>query len=161
MQVIKILGGLVAALILLIAVGFLGARFHDGPLEIIPGGPLVAGELVSSPVSDWTFATSIDQIEFQLAADKTSRTRWIVVESGRAFIPCSMGFPPGKNWHSRADVDGRAVIRVLGKRYEVTLDRIDDAELAAALESIVGEKYGGGPPGDADVGFFALNPRSA
>jgi hypothetical protein len=160
MQILKILGGIVVALGLLIAIAFLGARFHDGPLAIIPGGPLMSGNMAVDPVDDWTFAADLDTIEFQLAADDTSRTTWILVEGGRAFIPCSLGFPPGKNWHLRADKDGRAIIRALGVRYQVTLNRIDDAALSTKLEAIVAEKYSGGPPSDAGVWFFALNPRT-
>jgi len=162
MAIFKGLGGIIVVLVLLIGIVFLGARFHDGPLALIPGGPLSSGELVAGPVADWTFATSVELIEFQLAADDTSRTTWIVVEGGQAFIPCSLGFPPGKNWHLRADEDGRAIIRLLGKRYEVTLDRIDNAPLSSKLKAIVAEKYDGGPPGgESEVWFFALNPPSA
>lgn len=161
MAILKVLGGLVAVLVLFVGILFLGARFHDGPLALIPGGPLVSGELVTEPVLDWAFATSVELIELQLNAETTSRTTWILVEDGQAFIPCSLGFPPGKNWHLRADENGRAVIRLLGKRYEVSLDRIDDAPLAAKLASIVAEKYDGGPPGGtSEVWFFALNPPS-
>ncbi len=162
MGIIKVFGGIIVVLVLSVGILFLGARFHDGPLALIPGGPLVSGELVEEPVADWSFATSIDLIEFQLAADSTSRTTWILVNDGKAYIPCSLGFPPGKDWHLRADKDGRATIRVLGKRYDVTLDRIDDAPLSEKLVSIVAEKYDGGPPGGtSQVWFFALNPPSA
>jgi len=161
MGIIKVLGGTIVVLALLIGILFLGARFHDGPLALIPGGPLVSGELVAEPVTDWTFATSVELIEFQLAADSISRTTWIVVDQGRAYIPCSLGFPPGKDWYLRADKDGRAIIRLLGKRHSVTLERVKNETLARKLASIVAEKYDGGPPGGtSQVWFFALNPPS-
>jgi len=160
MGILKTLGGILIVLVLLVGILFLGARLHDGPLSLIPGGPLSGGELVAGPVEDWSFATSVELIEFQLAADSTSRTTWILVEDGQAYIPCSLGFPPGKDWHLRALEDGRSIVRVLGKRYEVTLGRIDNAPLASKLKSIVAEKYDGGPPGDSEVWFFALNPPS-
>lgn len=159
MRALKLLGGLVLVLLLAVAAAFVAARFHDGPWAMLPGGPLVSGELVSSPVSDWGFAKSVDTIELQLAGDDTSRTTWILVRNGRAFIPCSLGFPPGKKWHFRADRDGRAVLRILGKRYPVALERLSDPELEAELEAIVSSKYGGGPPGDSGVWFFAVESR--
>ena len=161
MRILKIFGGIVAALLLCVGGAFVAARFLDGPLAIIPGGPLSSGELVSSPVLDWNFAESVETIELQLAEDRTSRTTWILVSDARAFIPCSLGFPPGKNWHLRADQDGRAIIRVLGKRYPVTLKRLNDSTLELKLKSIVSSKYGGGPPSDAGVWFFAVESRAS
>ena len=160
MRILKILAGIVVAGILLIAALFVGARFHDGPLAIIPGGPLSSGAIVSEPVDDWGFAESVELIEFQLDSDETSRTSWIVVSDGRAFIPCSLGFPPGKNWHLRADQDGDAVVRIQGQRYPVTLDRISRPTLDPKLEAIVTSKYGGAPS-DADVWFFELTARES
>ena len=162
MGILKGLGGVLVVLVMFVGILFLGARFHDGPLALIPGGPLQSGEWVEAPVADWSFATSVDVIEFQLSADDTSRTTWILVEAGQAYIPCSLGFPPGKDWHLRAVEDGRAVVRVMGNRYKVALDRIDNAPLAKKLTAIVSEKYGGGPPGgESEVWFFRLNPPSA
>ncbi len=159
MRILKIFGGIVAALLLFVAAAFVAARFHDGPLAMIPGGPLSSGVLVSSPVSDWSFTESLETIELQLAEDDTSRTTWILVSDGRAFIPCSLGFPPGKNWHLRADQDGRAILRILGKRYPVTLKRLSNSPLESELEATVSSKYGGGPPGDAGVWFFSVESR--
>jgi hypothetical protein len=159
MRTIKILGAIVAGLLLFVAAAFVAARFHDGPLAMIPGGPLSSGELVSSPVSDWSFTESVETIELQLVEDDTSRTTWILVSDGRAFIPCSLGFPPGKNWHPRADRDGRAIIRILGKRYPVTLKRLGNSSLESELESIVSSKYGGGPPGNAGIWYFSVESR--
>jgi hypothetical protein len=159
MRILKILGAIVAALLLVVAAAFVAARFHDGPLAMIPGGPFSSGELVSSPISDWSFTESVETIELQLAEDDTSRTTWILVSDGRAFIPCSLGFPPGKSWHLRADQDGRAIIRILGKRYPVTLKRLDSSTLESELEAIVSSKYGSGLPGDAGDWFFSVESR--
>ena len=159
---VKILGGIVAALVLLVIVVLIAARFSDGPLAVLPGGPLASGEIVSAPIPDWSFAEAVGEIEMQLADDDTSRTTWILVTEGRAFIPCSLGFPPGKTWHHRAVEDGRAVVRILGKRYPVTLRRTaGDSKLESELKSIVASKYGGPPTSDAGVWFFAIESRAA
>jgi hypothetical protein len=159
MRFLKILIKIVVVLALLVGLVFAAARLHDGPLALIPGGPLASGNLVARPVTDWSFADRIDTIEMQLIGDETSRTTWILVSNGRAFIPCSLGFPPGKSWYRRADVDGRALVRIDGKRYPVTLRRVADAALEQELTDIVGSKYGGGPASDAGVWFFAVESR--
>lgn len=159
MRALKILGAVAAALVLCVGVTFVAARFHDGPIGLIPGGALSAGEVVSGAVEDWSFAEGVETIELQLDGEDTSRTTWILVSGGRAFIPCSLGFPPGKRWHLRADRDGRAVIRVQGRRYPVTLSRISDPGLEGQLKAIVSSKYGGGPPSSAGVWFFSIGSR--
>jgi hypothetical protein len=161
MRVLTILGGILAALVTAILVTSIAARFHDGPLGMLPGGPLAAGELVSTPVEDWGFAEEVETIELQLEQDETSRTVWILVRDGRAYIPCSLGFPPGKSWHTRAKLDGRAVVRISGKRYPVELTRIDSPPVEASLKRLVAAKYSGGPPGDAGVWYFSFASRSS
>jgi hypothetical protein len=159
MRAIKFLIKTVVVLALLIGAVFALARFHDGPISMIPGGPLEDGELVAKPVSDWGFAENIETIELQLEGDDTSRTTWILVHNGRAYIPCSLGFPPGKSWHLRADSDGNAIVRIEGQRYPVVLKRLDESPVEPKLESIVGTKYGGGPASDAGAWFFSVRSR--
>ena len=161
MRIVKVLAGVVLALFLLIVLIFAAARLHDGPIAMIPGGALASGELVVTPVPDWSFATAIDTIELQLAGEATSRTTWILVNGGRAYIPCSLGSPPGKAWHLRADKAGGAIVRIEGKRYPVRLKRSSDPELEAELKAIIDAKYRGGPPSDAPSWFFALESRAS
>jgi len=159
MRFLKIVGGLVGVLVLLIAGLFVVARFHDGPLGLAPGGPLVAGEVVAAPIGDWRFVADIDTIELQLDGESSSRTTWILANESRAFIPASLSFPPGKRWHKTADQNGAAWLRINGQRYPVTLTRIQDDALQAQLIGIVGGKYGGGPPGEGGVWFFEVVSR--
>ena len=59
----------VLVLIPVVAFGTLAvsARTSDGPSAVFVGGPLVAGELVTGPEPDWSFARDIGTIELQLA----------------------------------------------------------------------------------------------
>ncbi len=159
-RIFRILGILVALLVIAVGALFVGARFHDGPLALIPGGPLVSGDLVATPVSDWSFAAAVPEIELQLAYEDSSRVTWILVNQGSAFIPASLSFPPGKRWHKAADQNGAAIIRVQGKRYPVTLKRVQDPALEESLKQTVVGKYTDVPRSDAGVWFFALEPRS-
>ena len=169
MRILKWLGYLVLALAVGIAALFGAARLHDGPMSgalgMIPGGPLESGDAVATPIADWSFARDVDTIEMQLVGDVTSRTTWILVDRGVAYVPCSLGFPPMKNWYKRADVDGRAWLRIAGKRYPVELRRTNDAEVIGRLGAEVKRKYarggGGLPPSEAGVWFFAVQSRAA
>jgi len=111
MRIISFLFKAVVVIALLVGALFGLARFHDGPISMIPGGPLESGEWVDGLVPDWSFARSIPTIELQLEGDDTSRTVWILVRGDDAYIPCSRGFPPGKEWHLRADDRGEALPR--------------------------------------------------
>jgi hypothetical protein len=163
MVVIRWLVRIALALVALVALVFGLARLHDGPWGPVPGGPLEAGELVPEPVADWSFAKDEGEIELQLASQSRSRTTWILVNGGQAYIPCSLGFPPGKSWHERAIEDGRAVLRIAGRRYPVTLSKLDAAALQpidAALEAEVARKYPSRPPEGDGVWIFRVISRT-
>jgi len=151
-----------AVLALLVAALFLGARLHDGPLGPIPGGPLEAGALVSDPVGDWSFAKDVGEVELQLDSQDRSRITWILVDGDQAYVPCSLGFPPGKSWYRDAAKDGRAVLRIEGKRYPVELAKLDDAaaqQLGGVLRAEIERKYGRMPPSDSGVWIFRVSSR--
>lgn len=159
-RLVRILGYVVLSLVVLIGGAFVAARFHDGPLAMIPGGALEGGELVAGPVTDWSFASGLQEIELQLAHQDTSRTTWVVVHEGVAIIPASLSFPPGKQWHYAADRDGRAIVRIAGKRYPVTLTRVQDPVLEAKLSEAIRAKYPSVPPGGGGMWFFRVASRA-
>jgi hypothetical protein len=162
MKLLTTIGKGLAALVVLGVVAFFAPRFvHDGPLGPIPGGPLRAGELFALPVSDWSFATDVAEIELQLESQGHSRTTWILVRGGAAYVPCSLGFPPGKSWYRDAQQDGRAVLRIGGKRYPVTLTKDDDPSLPEFARAEVTRKYGSPPPGAGGAMFFRVASRAA
>jgi hypothetical protein len=148
-----------ALLVALIALAFFGARFHDGPLGPIPGGPISSGELVSQPVTDWSFAKDTGEIQLQLASQQRSRTVWFFVLEGKAYVPCSLGFPPGKTWHKEALADGRATLRIDGKRYPVKLTKVDDAvaqQMGETVRAELSRKYGKLPASEGGVWLFSV-----
>src|SRR5262245_4306539 len=161
-KIVKGLVYLVIAIVVLIGGVFVAARFHDGPLGPIPGGPLMAGALVSQPPADWTAIAAAPEIELQLAYENSSRTTWIFPMDGVAYVPASLERPPGKKWHRAADQNGEAFLRIDGKRYAVTLKRVQDEAVQAKLREAIVKKYpqaagmaGGG------VWFFKVEPRPA
>lgn len=148
------------ALVLALGIGLvvLGARYSDGPLGPIPGGPLVSGVVVSEPVGDWSFANDVQEIALQLASQTQSRTTWILVSDGKAYIPASTEYPPGKTWHKKALEDGRATLRIDGKLYSVTLAKVQDPAVETSVREVASRKYPSRPPGDAWL--FQVTSRS-
>jgi len=166
---VKIVVGAIGLLIALIAVVLIGARFADGPVAIIAGGPFTSGELVTGPEPDWSFVHDTREVEFQLAEPPRSRTTWILEHEGRIYIPSgymTTGWGKlWKQWPHEALEDGRAILRVGDKLYERTLVRIEDGPVVAPLLAELSRKYTDGAPIDAEavtsgyLWIFELAPR--
>jgi hypothetical protein len=124
---------------------------------MFPGGPLRRGELFAFPVSDWSFAAGVKEIELQLASQRISRTTWILVRDGAAYVPSG----GSARWPALAVQDGRALLRIGGTRYPVTLARDDDPTLLEFARAEVQRKYGRAPSADGEVVFFQATSRAA
>ncbi len=160
MRALRWVGIGLAVVVLELAALASGARFADGPIAIFPGGALRSGEWVEDPDVDWTFAREIRQIELQ--SGEGSRTTWLLVMDGEAYVPCSLGFPPRKRWHFEALERPEAVVRVDGKRYRRQLRKVEDPDLHQRLFQAVTVKYGGGPSSSPEeIWFFRLAAPSA
>jgi SAM-dependent methyltransferase len=147
-SILRVVGGLIA-LLLVIVVGLLvGARFADGPIAIIAGGPFTSGELVSGPEPDWSFVRDVREVEFQLLDPARSRTTWILHHEGKAYIPC--GYMTTwwgkiwKQWPLEAEKDPRILLRVGDALYERQLVRIQEGPSVAPLLAELSRKYAGG-----------------
>ena len=167
---VRVAIGLPGILLSIVVAGVVGARFADGPVAIIAGGPFTTGEPADGPEPDWSFARDLRDIEFQLVDPPRSRTTWILLHDGRIFVPCGyMTSAWGrlwKRWPVEALADGRAVLRIGGRLYERELVRILDGPLVAPLTAQLSRKYlGGSEIGPESVAsgslwLFELAPRS-
>jgi hypothetical protein len=156
----KILGTTLAVVAGLVALLIVVSRFSDGPMvELLPGGPLTTGEIVTSGPIDWSFVSDHLYVEFE--SDGRSRKTYILTADGHAYIPASLDFPPFKTWHKKALENPEAVIRIAGKRYPRRLQKIDDPALEARLKEQAKMKYGGGPDPQSGAWFFRLDPPSS
>lgn len=161
MRVMRWVSAVVGILALGIGALAIGARFTDGPIAVLPGGPFQSGEWVEDPEVDWSFVRDIREIELQSGVGPSSRTTWILFLEGQAYIPCSLGFPPFKRWHHEALDDPEAVVRIEGRRYRRSLRKVEDRALHQRLFRASEKKYGGGPVSDVDgVWFFLLDTPS-
>ena len=164
MRIVKWLAGAIAIVVVLV----FSVRLSDGPIAIIPGGSLEAGELVTGPEPDWSFARDIAEMEFQLVEPPLSRTIWLQVHDKKLYVVSGyMNSTIGKlwkQWPAQALEDGRALIRIGGTRYERQLVRIlDDRPVLEAIAAEVNRKYGAALTANmaasGDAWFFALEPR--
>jgi hypothetical protein len=160
--ILRWLGMVLGVVILALACVAIVARLSDGPIGPFAGGALQAGELVASEGVDWSFASELQTIEFQLLEPPRSRTVWVVYEDGALFIPCgNPNFRLWKQWPHEALEDGRAMLRIEGRRYAVSIERVEDPGLSARVLRRVAEKYDVRPGADArGVWVFRISPRS-
>ena len=142
---VRIVGGLIGALVLAIAVLLIGARFADGPLAIVAGGPFKSGELASGPEPDWSFVHDVREVEFQLVEPPRSRTTWILDHAGKAYIPS--GYMTTwwgklwKQWPHEVEKDPRILLRIGDTLYERKLVRVQDEALLTPLLAELRRKY--------------------
>jgi hypothetical protein len=161
--VIRAITILLLVVVLLIAAASFGARYADGPVALFPGGAFRTGEFVEDPAADLSFAADLEEIELESGVPPTSRTVWVLVLDGAAYVPCSLSFPPMKRWHFDALEHPNAVVRIDGKRYRRRLDKVQDPALHARLLEVASAKYADGPVdvgAEGDVWFFLLGPAT-
>ena len=168
-KVLVVIGVLI--LIPVVAIGTLAITSGnaDGPSAFLGGGPLIAGKLVTGPEPDWSFLGEVGTIELQLLDPPRSRLIWVADYDGKIYVVSGyMGNAIGrlwKWWPVQAERDGRAVVRIQGKRYERTLVRIrSGAEVLEGVSAELGRKYGFGGPGSIESGdtwLFELVPRNS
>jgi hypothetical protein len=168
-SVLRAVGGLLVVAVLALAALLIGARFADGPLAIVAGGPFRSGELVTGPEPDWSFLRDVREVQFQLLEPPRSRTTWVLVHEGKAYIPS--GYMTTwwgkiwKQWPHEVEKDPRILLRVDGKLYERRLVRVHEGPAVAPLLAELSRKYTGGQaiPEDAvSSGYlwlFELAPR--
>ena len=120
-------------------------RFADGPNRVFSGGPLESGELHTGLEPDWSFVSDIPTIEMQLLDPPRSRRIWTAESNGKLYVWSGyMGTPVGrlwKRWPVQAERDGRAVIRIDGKRYERQLVRIESGDILDGISAAISSKY--------------------
>lgn len=147
-SVLRVVGGLLALLFVILGGLLIGARFADGPIAIVAGGPFTSGALVGGPEPDWSFVRDVPEVEFQLLDPARSRTTWILYHAGKAYIPS--GYMTSwwgrlwKRWPLEAEKDPRILLRIRDALYERKLVRIEDGPNVAPLLAELSRKYAGG-----------------
>ena len=120
-------------------------RFADGPNRVFSGGALEAGELHTGAEPDWRFVSEISTIEMQLLDPPKSRLIWTAEYDGKIYVWSGyMATAVGrvwKRWPLQAERDGRAMMRIDGKRYERQLVRIKSGPILDGISAAIRNKY--------------------
>jgi hypothetical protein len=152
-KTLKWIGLSIALLVIGIAVLLGSMRFHDGPLEIISGGPFKTGTPSAAP-DDWGFLKDRSTIEFQTMDPAQSRTVWLAAHDQRLFVVSGyMTTNYGaiwKQWPYYLETDDRVVLRIDGKLYEQRLQRIMSGPAVIPVLNEFSRKYGDGQAATAD-----------
>jgi len=169
-------------MIVVLRVGQLQA---DGPLGPIQGGPLRTGQIVLDADVDWAGEIGpLRLIEFQLVDPPHSRTTVAFVHDGALYVVCDRGYiwrrlPRARmrlarrlmyalrTWPDEALLDGRAVVRLRGKRYLRQAVRVTDSDVLESLREIatqaarehLSEPLLAVPQDPESIWFFRLDPR--
>jgi hypothetical protein len=153
-RVLKWIGIVIAASVLLAAAAYGVMRLNDGPVEFYPwftisiGGAFTSGELTAAPES-WEFLIEREEIEIQTLKPTTSRTVWVPIVDGRLYIVSGyMNSTIGrlwKQWPAYMEEDNHILIRDEGKIYEQCLQRVlDDPQKVVPVLAELTRKYFGG-----------------
>ncbi len=120
-------------------------RFADGPNRVFSGGALESGELYTGAEPDWRFVSEIPTIEMQLLDPPQSRRIWTAEYDGKIYVWSGyMATAVGrlwKRWPLQAERDGRAIMRIDGKRYERQLVRIKSGPILDGISTAIRQKY--------------------
>jgi hypothetical protein len=144
-RLLRVLAIVVALVVFAIGALVVGARFSDGPMAILAGGPFESGQRFDEPIRDWRFVHDVQEVQFQLLDPPRSRTTWIIEHDGRAFIPS--GYMTTwwgrlwKQWPREAERDGRILLRIDGRIHPERLVRILEDPALPALVAELGRKY--------------------
>lgn len=169
-KLLKVIGLLFLVILVALVTLLIAARFADGPWGLVAGGPFTSGQQVETP-ADWSFLKDQQEVEFELLVNGRSRTSWIAVVDNRVFIPSGyMNTTVGKlwkHWPFDAEEDGRIILRVDGKLYDMRMERrIKDPAIQEVLNELRRKYFpqveGDMPLGEVESGntwIFELLPR--
>jgi len=140
----KVLGailiGLVALLLVLRITGL-------GPHQRIPGLWL-KGELVTTPVTDWSFTDAHETIQIQTNTWywlPHSVTTYCNSYNGQLYVTsvyrAGMEYPKAKNWTANVARDPHVRLKIGDKVYDRTLQYVSNPELRAAVLAVKTKKY--------------------
>lgn len=120
-------------------------RSHNGPMEILSGGPFQTGELVAAS-NDWSFLTDHATLEMQTMAPPRSRTMWLAVYDTRLFVIGSyMNSRVGKiwkQWPRQVKENNLAIVRANGRLYELQLIRHNEGKFIGGVLKLFNQIYG-------------------
>ena len=142
--VLKIAGLIVVCVVLLVVV--LSVTGLE-PRQRTPGLWL-KGNVVTTPVTDWSFTDQVDTVEVQTRTwylVPHSVTTYCVALNGRlyldSFYRAGAEYPHGRSWNENVARDPHVRLKIGNNLYDVTLAHDTDAALKTAVLQLVAKKY--------------------
>ena len=142
--VLKIAGLIVVCVVLLVVV--LSVTGLE-PRQRTPGLWL-KGNVVTAPVTDWSFTDKVDTVEVQTRTwylVPHSVTTYCVALNGRlyldSFYRAGAEYPHGRSWNENVARDPHVRLKIGNNLYDVTLAHDTDPALKTAVLQLVAKKY--------------------
>jgi hypothetical protein len=141
---LKISGAVVICVVLLLVVlSITGLE----PRQRTPGLWL-KGYLVTTPVTDWSFANQVSSIEVQTRTWfllPHSVTTYCVALNGQlyldSFYPPGVDYPLGRSWNENVARDPHVRLKIENNLYDVTLSHDTNPADKVAVLQLVAKKY--------------------
>jgi len=137
----------------------------NDPCGPLPGSEL-SGEVVTEPVGDWSFAADVSRCQLEVRpGDPHSVTTYCLPDHEVLYVAAIMG--ADKQWTKMALAEPTARLRIAGRIYPVTLERLvaPEERLAAAVAGYRSRHDGADPPDDFEVDdhrwYFRVVSRGA
>ena len=135
-KLLNVVGVILACLVLLLVVASItGFEPHDRT-----PGLWLKGDLVATPVADWSFTDKIPQIEIQTQSQfllPHSVTIWCAVYNGNLYVTSARG----RQWVENAIRDPHVRLKIADQVFDRTLSMVDDPAEKAAVLQAKGRKY--------------------
>jgi hypothetical protein len=152
-MLLKIVGGIIVCFaVLLVVLRITGLNPHDG----IPGLWLT-GDLVTTPVTDWSFLDNVPNIKIQ------TRSRFLLPHSvtinclaymGQFYISSTRPAGARRSWDANVMRDPHVRIKIGDKLYDRTLVLVTDPAEKDALVQVREKKYQLKVPANATIDVF-------
>jgi len=133
----------ICLVLLLVALSITGFE----PRQRTPGLWL-KGNLVTTPVTDWSFTDQVDTVAVQTRTwylIPHSVTTYCVALNGQlyldSFYPEGAEYPHGRSWNENVARDPRVRLKIGNNLYDVTLAHETDAALKTMVLQLVAKKY--------------------
>jgi hypothetical protein len=160
------LGKVVGVIVVCLALLLIAARVNGfEPNERRPG-LWITGELVTTPVADWSFANQVPNVKIQtntwygiphsVTINCVSYKGQLYLDS---FYRAGLTYPHGRSWNENVARDPHVRIKMGNQLYDRTLAVVTDPAEAAAVNEAKMKKYPELklPPGGTVVLFHVLD----
>jgi len=154
-----VVGTVVAAIAVVVALDTFGGWLFDGPLGPIPGGAF-KGSVDPTQNPDWSNLEKVIELEIR-PSRPWSLSIWNVVLDGELYLGSAAG--AHRRWPPVALADPRVRVRTHGHIYERRIERVTDPALCLRIGRALAERYDVTPPQDPEkdtTWYFRLAPRS-